>query len=391
MSHLTFKNIIIYRLSRDVDLSPETIETHLEPFVLTPCGSQDMAKTGWVSPMGNKGTSLFHAVNGQVILCAKKEEKILPPAVISQELQKKVEKLEGEQHRKLKKTEKDSLKDEVLQSLLPRAFSRFNNTLLWIDTINHLIIVNAASPKRAEDTLALLRKSLGSLPVVPLTMENPIELTLTEWVRSGQPAAGFTLQDEAQLKAILEEGGVISCKKQDLGGDEIATNIQAGKLVTKLALEWRERITFSLTDTGSLKKLKFTESLLEQNDDIDREDFAARFDADAVLLTGELSALINDLIKALGGELERGAGNQNNDWVDIGGTERPHDDLYPDAVTFVRETGRASISGIQRKFRIGYNRGAWLIERMQVDGIISTPAPDGTRSVLTSLNDKGDA
>lgn len=391
MSHLTFKNIIIYRLSRDIDLSPETIETHLEPFALTPCGSQDMAKTGWVSPMGNNGTSLFHAVNGQVILCAKKEEKILPPAVISQELQKKVEKLEGEQHRKLKKTEKDSLKDEVLQSLLPRAFSRFNNTLLWIDTINHLIIVNAASPKRAEDTLALLRKSLGSLPVVPLTMENPIELTLTEWVRSGQPPAGFTLQDEAQLKAILEEGGVISCKKQDLGGDEIATNIQAGKLVTKLALEWRERISFSLTDTGSLRKLKFTESLLEQNDDIDREDFAARFDADAVLLTGELSALINDLIKALGGELDRSAGNQNNDWVDIGGTERPHDDLYPDAVTFVRETGRASISGIQRKFRIGYNRGAWLIERMQVDGIISTPAPDGTRSVLTSLKDKGDA
>lgn len=391
MSYLNFKNILIYRLSREVDLSIKNIETQLSNFALTPCGSQDFAKNGWVSPLGNNGSALVHAINGQLILCAKKEEKILPPAVISQELQKKIEKLEGEQHRKLKKTEKDSLKDEVLQSLLPRAFSRFNNTLLWIDTINHLIIVNAASPKRAEDTLALLRKSLGSLPVVPLTMENPIELTLTEWVRSGQPPAGFTLQDEAQLKAILEEGGVISCKKQDLGGDEIATNIQAGKLVTKLALEWRERITFSLTDTGSLKKLKFTESLLEQNDDIDREDFAARFDADAVLLTGELSALINDLIKALGGELDRSAGNQNNDWVDIGGTERPHDDLYPDAVTFVRETGRASISGIQRKFRIGYNRGAWLIERMQVDGIISTPAPDGTRSVLTSLKDKGDA
>lgn len=317
MSYLTFKNIIIYRLSRDVDLSPENIETHLAPFALTPCGSQDLAKVGWVSPMGKKGESLFHAVNGQVILCAKKEEKILPPAVISQELQKKIEKLEGEQHRKLKKTEKDSLKDEVLQSLLPRAFSRFTNTLLWIDTDNSLIIVNAASSKRAEDTLALLRKSLGSLPVVPLTMENPIELTLTEWVRSGQPPAGFTLQDEAQLKAILEEGGVISCKKQDLCGDEIATNIEAGKLVTKLALEWRERVTFSLTDTGSLKKLKFTESLLEQNDDIDREDFAARFDADVVLLTGELSALINDLIKALGGELDRSACNQSNDWVDI--------------------------------------------------------------------------
>lgn len=387
MSYLNFKNIIIYRLYRDVDLSPKTIETQLAPFVLTPCSSQDLAKVGWVSPLGNNGSALVHAVNGQLILCAKKEEKILPPTVISQELQKKVEKLEGEQHRKLKKTEKDSLKDEVLQSLLPRAFSRFTNTFLWLDTVNNLIIANAASPKRAEDTLALLRKSLGSLPVVPLTMENPIELTLTEWVRSGQPPTGFTLQDEAQLKAILEEGGVISCKKQDLCGDEIATNIEAGKLVTKLALEWRERITFSLTDTGSLKKLKFAESLLEQNDDIDREDFSARFDADAVLLTGELSALISDLINVLGGELDRSTSNKNNDWVDIGGTERPHDDLYPDAVNFVRETGRASISGLQRKFRIGYNRGAWLIERMQVDGIVSTPGPDGTRSV----KDRGDA
>lgn len=301
---LWFKNLMVYRLSREVSLSADEMEKQLSALSFTPCGSQDMAKTGWVSPMGSHSDALTHTVNGQIVICARKEEKILPSPVIKQELQAKIERLEGEQHRKLKKTEKDSLKDEVLHSLLPRAFSRFNQTFLWIDTVNGLIMVDAASAKRAEDTLALLRKSLGSLPVVPLTLENPIELTLTEWVRSKELPAGFTLMDEAELKAILEEGGVIRCKKQDLFSDEIAVHIEAGKLVTKLALDWQERIQLVLSDDGSLKRLKFSDTLREQNEDIDREDFAQRFDADFILMTSELAALIKNLIEALGGEAQ---------------------------------------------------------------------------------------
>lgn len=301
---LWFKNLMVYRLSREVSLSADEMEKQLSALSFTPCGSQDMAKTGWVSPMGSHSDALTHTVNGQIVICARKEEKILPSPVIKQELQAKIERLEGEQHRKLKKTEKDSLKDEVLHSLLPRAFSRFNQTFLWIDTVNDLIMVDAASAKRAEDTLALLRKSLGSLPVVPLTLENPIELTLTEWVRSKELPAGFALMDEAELKAILEDGGVIRCKKQDLFSDEIAVHIEAGKLVTKLALDWQKRVQLVLSDDGSLKRLKFADTLREQNDDIDRDDFAQRFDADFILMTSELAALIKNLIEALGGEAQ---------------------------------------------------------------------------------------
>ncbi|ADZ41577.1 TPA: recombination-associated protein RdgC [Yersinia enterocolitica] len=301
---LWFKNLMVYRLSREVSLSADEMEKQLSAFSFTPCGSQDMAKTGWVSPMGSHSDALTHTVNGQIVICARKEEKILPSPVIKQELQAKIERLEGEQHRKLKKTEKDSLKDEVLHSLLPRAFSRFNQTFLWIDTVNDLIMVDAASAKRAEDTLALLRKSLGSLPVVPLTLENPIELTLTEWVRSKELPSGFALMDEAELKAILEDGGVIRCKKQDLFSDEIAVHIEAGKLVTKLALDWQERVQLVLSDDGSLKRLKFSDTLREQNEDIDQEDFAQRFDADFILMTSELAALIKNLIEALGGEAQ---------------------------------------------------------------------------------------
>ena len=302
---LWFKNMMVYRLNRDIPLSADEMEKQLEAFTFSPCGSQEMAKTGWVSPMGNRSDALTHLNNGQILICARKEEKILPSPVVKQALEAKIEKLEAEQSRKLKKTEKDSLKDEVLHSLLPRAFSRFSQTYLWIDSANGLIMVDCASAKKAEDTLALLRKSLGSLPVVPLTLESPIELTLTEWVRSGDLPAGFALMDEAELKAILEDGGVIRCKKQDLVCDEIANHIEAGKLVTKLALDWQERIQFVLSDDGSVKRLKFSDTLREQNDDIDREDFAQRFDADFILMTSELAALTSNLVEALGGEAQR--------------------------------------------------------------------------------------
>jgi len=301
---LWFKNLMVYRLSRDITLTADAMERQLAEFSFTPCGSQDMAKTGWVSPMGSHSDALTHIADGQIIICARKEEKMLPASVIKQTLEAKINKLEAEQARKLKKTEKDSLKDEVLHSLLPRAFSRFNQTMVWIDTTHNLIMLDCASAKKAEDTLALLRKSLGSLPVVPLTLEKPLELTLTEWVRSGETPAGFALMDEAELKAMLEGGGVIRCKQQDLVCDEIANHIESGKVVTKLALDYQERVQFVIADDASIKRLKFADILREQNDDIDREDVGQRFDADFILMTAELTALITSLIEALGGEAQ---------------------------------------------------------------------------------------
>ncbi|HHR5837720.1 TPA: recombination-associated protein RdgC, partial [Providencia alcalifaciens] len=269
----------------------------------SPCGSQDMMKVGWTNPI-KTGEALTHSVGNQILIVAKREEKKLPTDVIKKELQAKIDKLETEQGRRLKKTEKDSLKDEVVQDLLPRAFSKESTVSVWIDNDNQRIIVDASSAKRAEDTLALLRKTLGSLPVVPLTMKTPIELTLTDWLRDGVIPQGFNLTDEAELKVMLAEGGIARFKKQDLVSDEIASHIEAGKLVTKLSLDWNDTIQFTLCDDCSLKKIKFSDMLKAQNDDIDREDIAQRFDADFVLLTSEMTRLIDAVIQSLGGEVD---------------------------------------------------------------------------------------
>lgn len=300
-----FTNAMIYRLNREVAFSADELNKQLERFAFVPCGSQDMAKCGWVTPMGKHSDQLVHDAGGQMLLKIMREEKILPSSVLKDELRERVEKLETEQQRKLKKTEKDSLKDEVLHSLLPRAFSRYTTVSIWIDTNTGLIIVDASSAKKAEDSLALLRKSIGSLPVVPLTLEDPIELTMTAWVRDGDLPAGFALGDSATLKALLEHGGAIKAKNQDLVCDEISTHLEAGKVVTELSMDWQERILFTLDDNGTIKRIKFSDTLQEQNDDIDREDVDQRFDADWILMTGEMSALISQLVVALGGEARR--------------------------------------------------------------------------------------
>ena len=191
----------------------------------------------------------------------------------------------------------------MISVLLPRAFSKNQQTALWIDTESDLIYVDAASFKRAEDTLALLRKSLGSLPVVPLSFANEPALAMTDWLNKDNVPQWLTALEEAELKA--ENDSLIRCKNQPLNSEEMLSHLQAGKFVTKLSLEWEDHLSFVLNDNGTLKRLKFADHIREKNDDILKEDVAQRFDADFVLMTGELAQLTANLLDEFGGEKAR--------------------------------------------------------------------------------------
>ncbi|QPB42825.1 recombination-associated protein RdgC [Rodentibacter haemolyticus] len=298
-----FKNAIIYRLTKCLDWDLTQLQNQLSDCAYMPCGAQDKSKFGWISPL--HGSDLLHfSVGKQILLVANKEEKILPTHVINEEVNNRITALEEKEQRKLKKTEKQMLKDDVVTNLLPRAFSRYQQTALWIDTAQNLIYVDATSNKRAEDILALLRKSLGSLPVVPLTFANEPSSILTSWITQDNLPDWLTSLEEAELRGSQEDS-VIRCKKQPLEDEEMLSHFEKGKIVTKLHLDWENHLSFAIHEDGTLRRLKFSDNIREKNDDILKEDFAQRFDADFVLMTGILANLTKYLLDEFGGEKSR--------------------------------------------------------------------------------------
>ena len=182
------------------------------------------------------------------------------------------------------------------------AFSRTSQTFAWINPADNLMVVDAGSAKKADDLLGAAAQIHRLAAGGTGGPQKPARDHHDRVAERGQSAASFTLEDEAELRSAMEHGGIIRCKQQDLMTDEIKNHLANDKLVTKLALNWGQTVSFVLGDDLSIKRLKFSEELREQNDDVTSEDPAARLDADFALVTAELSQFIPALFAALGGE-----------------------------------------------------------------------------------------
>lgn len=294
-----FKNLRFYRLLSDPGLSPEQLDEKMEEFRHRPCGSLEPATFGWVPPLGRHGRMLTHAVDGRVMVCVRKEEKVLPASLVREMLAEQVAELEEAESRRVGRKEKERLREELLHDLLPKAFTRSSFTHAYIDARNGWIVVDASAATRAEELLSLLRNSIGSLPVRPVSVNQAPDAIMTGWLSGEGVPEGFEIGGECELRDPADDA-VVRCRHQNLFGEEIETHLQAGKRVAKLALEWREQISFVLDTDLVLRRVRFDDELQGESVDASDDDLS-RFDTDLSLMGRELDRLLPELLEAFGG------------------------------------------------------------------------------------------
>ena len=379
---MIFKNAKIYTFTQPLTLTSEMLEKALGEHEFRHCGSQDLATMGFARCIGG----LFaHSAQGMFTIRIQKEEKLLPGSVINQELEEVVERIEMETGAPVGKKAKADIKQEIITKLLPQAFTDRKSTYGTIIPESNLVIVHAGSDSQAEAWLAMVRKAIGSLPVVPFVRRS-IQAELTRWISLLNTPDTISLLEEAELKATDDTGGLVRVKNQELDSAEVSAHLDAGKLVQKVAFEYEDAFSAVLCEDGSIKRIKLSDHVLEENDDIPKHQVEARFDADVYLYVSTLLGFIK-LIDAAFQLTEESSSQPDSDEVE---EDQPNpfvnsegkDVFYDEAVKFVRETRRASVSAVQRKFKIGFNRGARLIEQMEAEGIVSKPGHNGVREVL---------
>ena len=304
-----FKNLTVYRIGPDWVADAGAIESALDKLRFVPCGATQQESNGWVEPRGEDHGPLVEIVGGQLFLKLKFEKRLLPGSVVKERVDEIAEKIEHETGRKPGKKMTKELKEQAVLELLPMAFKKQSSLMVWIAPRERLLVIDAGSQGRADEVVALLVKALDGLAVSHLQTELSPASAMTGWLGTGEPPYNFVIDRECELKSPDEMKSVVRYARHPLDTEEVKQHITQGKVPTRLAMSWLDRVSFVLTESLQVKKLAFLDVVLEARDAGGKPSKDEMFDADAALATGELRRMIPDLIDALGGELAQIGGS----------------------------------------------------------------------------------
>ncbi|MER2512807.1 MAG: recombination-associated protein RdgC [Nitrosomonas ureae] len=296
-----FKNLTIFRFSEPFAPSLEALAGQLAHYAFQPCASYQPSAAGWTPPLGRRASDLVHGVAGRLLVCLRTEEKLLPASVVNQMLADRIAALEDQQ-RPVRRREKQELRERLIEELLPRALTRGRHSYAYFDFAGDWLVIDSATARGVEEVTALLRTTLGTLPIRPPKVKQSPSAVMTAWLLEGRAPPEFAFGDSCELREPGEAGGVVRCRGQDLTGDELRGHVLAGKQVTRLSLVWQGRVAFILDEDLVVRRLQFLDVVREALDGSYTDSPEAIFDAEYALMTGELALLLPRLLELFGSE-----------------------------------------------------------------------------------------
>jgi len=136
------------------------------------------------------------------------------------------------------------IKEQVTDTLLPKAFSQYRDTRVWIDTRNHWLVIDASSGTRADEVIGALAKVIDPLPPKSLYPEQSPAVAMTEWLLADEAPAMFSIDQDMELQSSSENKATIKYVRQSPELADTQKHVQSGELCTKLALTWSDRVSF---------------------------------------------------------------------------------------------------------------------------------------------------
>jgi recombination associated protein RdgC len=291
------RQVQIFELTDKINYAPEKIAQQLEPLAFTSCLPSMPSSIGWAAPLEVEDAALVHGLNGYIVICMQIEEKILPATVVRQELNEKVKKIEARDERRVRSKEKLSLKDEVVMTLLPRAFTKINRLYAYIDTKNQMLILGTTNAKKTEQFMLLFKKCVTE--GVRAYEINKIAPLLTHWVKTKEYPQEFSIEEACLLQDANQQSRTIRCQHQDLFAPSIQSLIKDGCEVKQLAVCWQDRVNFIFSEDFAFRGIQYQEDVLTAANEIESETKEQQFDADFFIMTETLAAMFKDLLKVV--------------------------------------------------------------------------------------------
>jgi recombination associated protein RdgC len=292
-----FRNVRYYRLDNDWPDSEDALSEVLEKAEFKPCGPLTERSSGWMPVFADASDLLARRVNGADLLKLRSQSRVLPPGVVNEELEVRIEEYRNRMQEAPSAREKRRMKAETRDELMPKAMLKSDKIWGYVDLKEKLIGIDAAQSSVAERFLRRLRAPFGELNIQPLQFQKPVGDLLTR-VFLGNAPSQFAVGRECRMQDAADVGAIVRWTQFDLTEKTIRDHVADGMRLTHLAIEYDNILGCVLDENGVITKLRF---LGVDDDDNDAADPLAKLDSEFVLITGTLRHFVADLKKLLGG------------------------------------------------------------------------------------------